>query len=156
MAELTHLDDQGQPRMVDVGDKQASARRAVAEAHVSMSRDTRQRLFDSSLPKGDALSVVRIAAIQGAKRTSELVPLCHPLPLDSVDVTIEPSEDGARIEVAAAVTAKTGVEMEAMTAAAVGAITLYDMIKGIDRGAEIGPIRLLEKTGGKSGTWTRE
>lgn len=153
--ELTHLDAEGRARMVDVGAKDVTARRAVAEAHVTMERTTRHRLFDGDLPKGDALAVVRIAAIQGAKRTSDLVPLCHPLPIDSIAVDVEPTQDGARIEVAVEVVAKTGVEMEAMTGAAVGAVALYDMIKGIDRGAAIGPVRLLAKSGGASGEWTR-
>ena len=118
-----------------------------------MDRQTRQRLFDGDLPKGDALSVVRIAAIQAAKKTAELVPLCHPLSIDAIDVDVQPTETGVRIVVVVAVTAKTGVEMEAMTAAAIGAVTMYDMIKGVDRGAEISRIRLLEKSGGKSGEW---
>jgi len=156
MNELTHVDDLGRPKMVDVGDKEATPRRAVAEAFVVMARQTRQQLFDGDLPKGDAMSVVRIAAIQAAKRTADLVPLCHPLPIDSIEVGIEPTEDGARLQVEVAVFAKTGVEMEAMTGAAVGAVTLYDMIKGVDRGASIGPVRLLSKSGGKSGDWARE
>jgi len=155
MTDLTHLDDEGRPRMVDVGAKPETARRAVAESSVTMDRQTRQRLFDGDLPKGDALSVVRIAAIQAAKKTAELVPLCHPLPIDAIDVDVEPTETGVRIVVVVAVTAKTGVEMEAMTAAAIGAVTMYDMIKGVDRGAEISRIRLLEKSGGKSGEWKR-
>jgi cyclic pyranopterin monophosphate synthase len=156
LSELTHLDDQGRPRMVDVGDKEATPRRAVAEALVVMSRETRQRLFDGDLPKGDALAVVRIAAIQGAKRTADLVPLCHPIPIDAIDIDIEPTEEGARLLVEVAVLGKTGVEMEAMTGAAVGSVTLYDMIKGVDRSASIGPIRLLSKSGGRSGDWVRE
>lgn len=156
MSELTHLDDQGRPRMVDVGDKEATPRRAVAEALVVMSRETRQRLFDGDLPKGDALAVVRIAAIQGAKRTADLVPLCHPIPIDAIEIDIEPTEEGARLLVEVAVHGKTGVEMEAMTGAAVGSVTLYDMIKGVDRSASIGPIRLLSKSGGRSGDWVRE
>ena len=107
-------------------------------------------------PKGDAVATVRIAAIQGAKRTSSLIPLCHPLPIESVSVNIEPTPDGAVITVTATVTAKTGVEMEAMTGAAVGAVALYDMIKGVDRGSQIGGVRLLEKSGGRSGEWRRE
>ncbi len=153
--ELTHLDDAGNVRMVDVGEKAVTARRAVAEATVRMDESTRDRLFTGDLPKGDAVATVRIAAIQGAKQTSGLVPLCHPLPIESVNVSVEPSSVGAKITVTATVTAKTGVEMEAMTGAAVGAIALYDMIKGIDRGAEIGGIRLLEKSGGRSGEWRR-
>ncbi len=153
--ELTHLDDAGNVRMVDVGDKAVTVRRAVAEAMVHMNESTRDRLFTGDLPKGDAVATVRIAAIQGAKQTSMLVPLCHPLPIESVTVTVESSDVGATITVTATVTAKTGVEMEAMTGAAVGAVALYDMIKGVDRGAEIGAVRLLEKSGGRSGEWRR-
>ena len=154
--ELSHMDEAGNVRMVDVGDKAPTARRAVAEATVLMSRATRERLFADDLPKGDAVATVRIAAIQGAKRTSSLIPLCHPLPIESVSVNIEPTPDGAVITVTATVTAKTGVEMEAMTGAAVGAVALYDMIKGVDRGSQIGGVRLLEKSGGRSGEWRRE
>jgi len=154
--DLTHLDDEGHVRMVDVGAKEPTDRSAVAEATVRMSETTRDRLFTGDLPKGDALATVRLAAIQGAKRTPDLVPLAHPLPLDSVTATIEPAEDGATITVTASVTAKTGVEMEAITGAAIGAIALYDMIKGVDRGAEIAAVRLLEKRGGKSGDWSRD
>jgi len=152
---LTHLDDEGNVHMVDVGAKEPTERLAVAEATVSMAAATRERLFGGDLPKGDALATVRIAAIQGAKRTPDLVPLAHPLPIESVTAAVEPIEDGARITVTATVTAKTGVEMEAITGAAIGAIALYDMIKGIDRGAEISSVRLLEKRGGRSGDWSR-
>ena len=154
--ELSRMDDAGNVRMVDVGDKAPTPRRAVAEATVLMTRATRERLFADDLPKGDAVATVRIAAIQGAKRTSSLIPLCHPLPIESVSVNIEPTPDGAVITVTATVTAKTGVEMEAMTGAAVGAVALYDMIKGVDRGSQIGAVRLLEKSGGRSGEWQRE
>ena len=154
--ELSHMDDAGNVRMVDVGDKAPTLRRAVAEATVLMTRATRERLFADDLPKGDAVATVRIAAIQGAKRTSSLIPLCHPLPIESVSVNIEPTSNGAVISVTATVTAKTGVEMEAMTGAAVGAVALYDMIKGVDRGSQIGAVRLLEKSGGRSGEWRRE
>ncbi len=154
--ELTHIDEAGNVRMVDVGEKTPTARRAVAEATVLMAASTRERLFADDLPKGDAVATVRIAAIQGAKQTSALVPLCHPLPIESVSVAIEPAHDGAVITVTATVTAKTGVEMEAMTGAAVGAVALYDMIKGVDRGSQIGSVRLLEKSGGRSGEWRRE
>ena len=154
--ELTHMDEAGNVRMVDVGEKAPTARTAVAEATVLMAQSTRKRLFADDLPKGDAVATVRIAAIQGAKQTSTLVPLCHPLPIESVSVSIEPTEDGAVITVTATVTAKTGVEMEAMTGAAVGAVALYDMIKGVDRGSQIGSVRLLEKSGGRSGEWRRE
>ena len=154
--ELTHMDAAGNVRMVDVGEKAPTVRKAVAEATVLMAQSTRQRLFAADLPKGDAVATVRIAAIQGAKQTSTLVPLCHPLPIESVSVSIEPTEDGAVITVTATVTAKTGVEMEAMTGAAVGAVALYDMIKGVDRGSQIGSVRLLAKSGGRSGEWRRE
>ncbi len=154
--ELSHVDGAGNVRMVDVGQKAPTARRAVAEATVRMERSTRERLFSDDLPKGDAIATVRIAAIQGAKQTAALVPLCHPLPIESVAVAIDPTEEGAAITVTATVTAKTGVEMEAMTGAAVGAVALYDMIKGIDRGAHIGSVRLLEKSGGRSGEWRRD
>ncbi len=153
--DLTHLDDEGHVRMVDVGAKEPTDRFAVAEATVRMSEATRDRLFSGDLPKGDALATVRLAAIQGAKRTPELVPLAHPLPIDSVTAAVERTDEGARITVTASVTAKTGVEMEAITGAAIGAVALYDMIKGIERGAEIASVRLLEKRGGKSGDWSR-
>lgn len=154
--ELTHMDVAGNVRMVDVGEKPPTARRAVAAATVLMAESTKARLFADDLPKGDAVATVRIAAIQGAKQTSALVPLCHPLPIESVSVAIEPTDDGAVITVTATVTAKTGVEMEAMTGAAIGAVALYDMIKGVDRGSQIGSVRLLEKSGGRSGEWRRE
>lgn len=150
-----HLDDQGNARMVDVGAKDVTTRVAVAEAVVMLSDAVRQRLFAGDLPKGDALGVARVAAIMAAKQTSNLVPLCHPIAIDGIDVAIAESATGARIEVTARTSAKTGVEMEAMTAAAIGAVALYDMVKGLDRGAEIGPVRLLRKSGGKSGEWER-
>jgi cyclic pyranopterin phosphate synthase len=153
--DLTHLDEAGNVHMVDVGEKQATLRRAVAESTVVMDGPTRDRLFSGDLPKGDAVATVRIAAIQAAKATSSLVPLCHPLPIESVSVGVEPTAAGATITVTVTVTAKTGVEMEAMTGAAVGAVALYDMIKGIDRSAMIGGVRLLEKSGGRSGEWRR-
>ena len=155
MSELTHLDDQGNARMVDVSAKAATKREAVAEAVVAMSPHTTEALFGGTLPKGDAVAVARVAAIQAAKRTADLIPLCHPLPLSAVAVAIERTATGARITVTAATTAQTGVEMEAMTAAAVGAVTLYDMVKGVERGVEIGPVRRLRKSGGKSGEWQR-
>jgi len=153
--DFTHLDDQGRARMVDVGSKEVTQREAVAEAIVSTSAAVRERLAAGTLPKGDAFAVVRVAAIQGAKRTSDLIPLCHPLPLDSVNADIEITDSGVLIRVTTRVTARTGVEMEAMTGAAIGAIAFYDMIKGVDRGAEIGPVRLIAKSGGKSGDWRR-
>lgn len=153
--DFTHLDDKGHVRMVDVGSKDPTQRHAVAEATVVMSEKTRDRLLSGDLPKGDAMATVRLAAIQGAKRTPDLVPLAHPLAIDAISVEIEATDTGARITVSVSVTAKTGVEMEAITGAAIGAIALYDMIKGLDRGAEIASVRLLEKWGGKSGSWRR-
>lgn len=141
--------------MVDVSGKDTTVRIAVAESFVTLSEDVRQRLFAGDLPKGDALGVARIAAIMAAKQTSVLVPLCHPIPIDGIDVCIEEHASGARIEVTARTTAKTGIEMEAITAASIGAVAIYDMVKGLDRGAEVGPVRLLRKSGGKSGDWQR-
>lgn len=152
---FAHLDDRGSARMVDVGGKEVTTRHAVAEAIVAMSEEVRTRFLDGTLPKGDAAALVRVAAIQGAKKTAELVPLCHPLVLDAVSVELEPTDGGIRIVVEVRVTARTGVEMEAMTAAATGALALYDMVKGLDRHAEIGPVRLLKKSGGRSGEWRR-
>ncbi|MCP3975866.1 MAG: cyclic pyranopterin monophosphate synthase MoaC [bacterium] len=155
MPELTHLDDEGHARMVDVGGKSATRRVAVAEAHLAMSAGAKEALFAGSLPKGDAMAVARIAAIQGAKQTPALVPLCHPIGIDAIAVDVEPTEAGARVVVTVEVTARTGVEMEAITGAGVGVIALYDMVKAIDKGAVIGPVQLVSKTGGKSGDWQR-
>lgn len=155
MSDFNHLDEHGHVHMVDVGEKSPSSRVAVAEGFVSMNAATADKLFGGTLAKGDALATVRIAAIQATKQTPTLIPLCHPLSLDRVEVLIEREDDGARIEVLCGVEARTGVEMEAMTGAVVGALTLYDMIKGIDRGATIESVRLLSKSGGKSGEWTR-
>ena len=155
MTEFSHLDDRGQARMVDVSAKAETVRCATAEAVVTMDPATVAALFAGTLPKGDALALIRVAAINGAKRTPDLVPLCHPLPLTGVTVEVTPLAGGARIVVTAGTVGRTGVEMEAITGAAVGAITLYDMIKGMDRSAEIGPVRLLAKSGGASGDWTR-
>lgn len=155
MSELSHLDESGRAHMVDVGDKPVTDRHATAEAMVTMSDTIRSALFSGGLPKGDALAVVRLAAIMAAKRTPDLIPLCHPLTLTSIGVTVEELPDGARIEVTVATTGRTGVEMEAMTGAAIGAVALYDMVKGLDHGVEIGPVRLLSKAGGSSGEWRR-
>ena len=155
MAEFSHLDEQGRAHMVDVGGKPPTDREATAESFVGMLPETRSALFSGDLPKGDAVAVARLAAIGGVKRTADLVPLCHPLMVTGIDVAVEPVEQGARLEVTVRTTGKTGVEMEAMTGAAIGAVALYDMIKGVDRGAEIGPVRLLAKSGGRSGEWRR-
>ena len=143
---LGHLDDRGNAHMIDVGGKNPTRRRAVAEAVVSMSDEARSLLFSGGLTKGDGLAVARVAGIMGAKRTSDLIPLCHPIGLDSVAVIVEQVDDGARIEVSC--------EIKAMTGASIAALTLYDMIKGVDRGVIIGPVRLLSKSGGRSGDWT--
>ncbi len=155
MADFSHLDEDGAVHMVDVGSKEPSQRTAIAVARVAMADTTRDALLGGSLPKGDALATVRIAAIQGAKRTSDLIPLCHPLALDGVDVSVDPTDDGVQIRVTARIHARTGVEMEAMTGAAVGALALYDMIKGVDRSAAVSGVMLIHKSGGKSGEWNR-
>ena len=141
--------------MVDVGEKPVTDRRAVAHALVRMSPATAALVEAGDAPKGDVVSTARIAGIQAAKRTAELIPLCHPLPLSFVDVAIEIGDDHVRVSAEARTTAQTGVEMEALTAASVAALTVYDMVKGIERGAEIGEVVLLEKSGGRSGHWTR-
>ncbi len=153
---LTHLDEGGATRMVDVGGKEVVARRALARATVRMSRETAAAVAAGDAPKGDVLGTARIAGIQAAKRTSELIPLCHPLALDHVDVSCRVVEDAVIVEAGASVTARTGVEMEAMTAAAVAALTVYDMVKGLERGVRIESVELREKSGGRSGPWTRD
>lgn len=154
---LTHVDRRGRPRMVDVSTKPPTARRAVAEALVRMDQDTLSLVIDGSGPKGDVLLVAELAGIQAAKRTSDLIPLCHPIPLTDVTVEITPERaaGAVRIRAATATVAPTGVEMEALTAASVAALAMYDMIKGVDRSAEIVTVRLLEKSGGRSGDWRR-
>jgi len=141
---LSHVDESGAVRMVDVGAKPLSRRAAAARAFVRMSPDTAERL--GTLPKGDALAAAQIAGIMAAKRTAELIPLCHPLPLTNVDVRLNVEENGVSIEASAETTAKTGVEMEALTAAAVAALTVYDMAKAIDKDMVVEEVRLLEKT----------
>ncbi|HVM24239.1 MAG TPA: bifunctional molybdenum cofactor biosynthesis protein MoaC/MoaB [Candidatus Limnocylindrales bacterium] len=154
----SHLDDEGGPRMVDVGDKPATARRAVAGAVVRMRPEVLARLLDAGGPKGDALITARLAGIGAAKRTAELIPLCHPLPLDLVEVELTPDREAGTVTVRAEarVVARTGVEMEALTAASVAALTLYDMTKALQRDIVIERIELLEKSGGRSGGWARE
>ena len=153
---LTHVDARGRARMVDVSAKVQTQRVARAEAMVEMSPSTVKLLRGDRLPKGNALEVARIAGIQAAKQTSALIPLCHPLPLTHIDVSIEIIRSGARIESTATTKAETGVEMEALMAASLSALTLYDMCKAVEKGITIGPIRLLEKSGGKSGHWSRK
>ncbi|HUA05948.1 MAG TPA: cyclic pyranopterin monophosphate synthase MoaC [Solirubrobacteraceae bacterium] len=158
MSDLTHLDSAGRARMVDVGEKPATERRAVARAVVRVSPETAQKVRDGDAPKGDVLGVARIAGIQAAKRTAELIPLCHPLPLTFVGVegSVDADTGSIVLTAEARTTGQTGVEMEAMTAASVAALTVYDMVKGIERGASLGEIVLLEKSGGRSGHWTRD
>ncbi|HET8821548.1 MAG TPA: cyclic pyranopterin monophosphate synthase MoaC [Thermoleophilaceae bacterium] len=153
--ELTHIDDAGSARMVDVGDKAVTDRRAVARAVVRMAPETAAAVARGDAPKGDVVGTARIAGIQAAQRTSGLIPLCHPLPLSFVDVRLEVLEDRVEIETEARTTAQTGVEMEALTAASVAALTVYDMVKGIERGVEIAELTLLEKSGGRH-DWRRE
>jgi cyclic pyranopterin phosphate synthase len=154
MNKLSHFDSAGQPRMVDVGGKVETRRTARAHAFVRMSRQVLDALPDN--PKGDPLGVARVAGVMAAKRTSELIPLCHSLPLSHADVEITVEADGVRIIASAATTAQTGVEMEALTAASIAALTIYDMTKALDKRIEIQDIYLLEKTGGKSGDFRRQ
>lgn len=153
---LTHLDEQGAARMVDVGAKEVTARSAVARAVVRMSPETAAAVAAGDAPKGDVLGTARIAGIQAAKRTAELIPLCHPVGLDHVDVEGRVEGDAVVLEATAAVSARTGVEMEAMTAAAVAALTVYDMVKGLERGVSIEAVELIAKSGGRSGDWRRD
>jgi cyclic pyranopterin monophosphate synthase len=154
---LTHLDEQGAARMVDVGEKAVSARSAIAEALVRMQPATLALIADGKMPKGDVFAVARIAGIQAAKKTSELIPLCHPLMLSSVKVELVAEEpDVVRITAICKLAGQTGVEMEALTAASVAALTLYDMCKAVDKAMVIETVRLLEKTGGKSGDFKSE
>jgi cyclic pyranopterin phosphate synthase len=154
---LSHLDDEGRARMVDVGHKAATARVAVAEGRVRMSPAAFELVQRQAVAKGDVLRVAELAGIMGAKRTADLIPLCHPPPLTAVEVTLEPDVDSARvlIESRVRVTARTGVEMEALTAVAVAGLALYDMCKAIDRDMAIGQVRLVEKRGGRSGVYRR-
>ena len=149
---LSHVDERGAARMVDVGGKPATARRAVARGMLTLSPDTVALVRDGRAPKGDVLAAARIAGIMAAKRTSELIPLTHPLPLTEVTVDLAVEDRGVAIEASASTTAQTGVEMEALTAVAVAGLTLYDMLKAVERGARLTDVRLVEKSGGKSGT----
>ena len=155
---LTHVDRTGRPRMVDVSEKPATARRAVAEAFVALSPETLSLVIDGGSAKGDVLGVAELAGVMGGKRTSDLIPLCHPLALTDLVVAISPDRaaGGLRIRAEAATIGPTGVEMEALTAASVAALTVYDMVKGTERGVEIQWVRLVSKTGGKSGEWHRQ
>ena len=160
---LTHLDDAGKARMVDVGHKDVTRREAIAAGFITMRPDTLRAIAEERVPKGEVLGTARVAGILAAKRCGELIPLCHPLPVESVEVGFDVPElepDGQEplrlfIKATARITAKTGVEMEALTAVAVAALTVYDMCKAIDKTMEIGGVRLISKTGGKSGDWQR-
>jgi cyclic pyranopterin phosphate synthase len=153
MTRLTHLDDQGAAQMVDVGGKSATARRAVASGRITMTPEALAAILEGNAPKGDVLSAARIAGIMAAKRTGELIPLCHPLGLEAVTIDFEYEDSAIRAVATASLTGKTGVEMEAMTAVSIALLTIYDMAKAIDKGMVISEVRLIAKTGGKSGNW---
>ena len=153
---LTHLDEYGAARMVNVADKLVTHRRAVASATVMMRPETLAMIVEGRAPKGDVFAVARVAGIMAAKRTADLVPMCHPLSLTHVSVDLAPEGDSVRITAVAETDGKTGVEMEALTAASVAALTIYDMCKAVDRGMVVGDVMLLEKEGGKSGHYLRE
>jgi len=155
MTELSHVDDQGRIRMVDTGNKQITSRRAVASARVLMTSDTVAALRKHRTPKGDPLEAARLAGIMAAKRTSDLIPLCHPLPITHVDVHASVDDDGVSLEAEVSTNAQTGVEMEALTAVSVAALTVYDMCKALEKGMTITDVRLESKTGGKSGDYSR-
>ncbi|HEY8550592.1 MAG TPA: cyclic pyranopterin monophosphate synthase MoaC [Vicinamibacterales bacterium] len=153
---LTHIGRRGEPRMVDVGAKPVTAREAVARGRITMSREALQLVRAGALKKGDPLQTARLAGIMAAKQTSALIPLCHPLPLSAVDVRLVARRDGYGIEATVRTTAQTGVEMEALTAVSVAALTLYDMVKAVDKAMTISDIQLVSKRGGTSGDFTRE
>ena len=157
MAKLSHLDDQGRARMVDVSDKEVTSRVAAARGAIRMRPETLELILKGKVEKGDVFSVARVAGIMAAKKTPDLIPMCHPLAITSVKVDLTPAENPTRVEIEATVrvSGKTGVEMEAMTAVSVAALTIYDMCKAVDREMSIGEIRLVKKSGGKSGTFIR-
>lgn len=154
MTKLTHLDDAGAAHMVDIGGKPATARRAVASGRIAMSQEALAAIREGNAPKGDVLGTARIAGIMAAKRTGELIPLCHPLGLEAVTIDFAYEEGAIHVTATASLTGKTGVEMEAMTAASIALLTIYDMAKAIDKGMVISDIRLIAKSGGKSGEWS--
>ena len=153
MSKLTHLDEDGAAHMVDVSDKQVTRRSATAEGRIVMTTEVLAAITQGDLPKGDAIAAARIAGIMAAKKTGELIPLCHPLGLEAVSIEFHPEDDALRVVATASLNGKTGVEMEALTAASVALLTLYDMGKALDKGMRIDGIRLIAKTGGKSGDW---
>jgi cyclic pyranopterin phosphate synthase len=154
---MTHVDDQGAARMVDVGEKEATRRTAIAEGSIRMQPATLDAIRRNSVEKGDVLTVAKIAGISAGKRAAEWIPLCHPLHIDVIDVSLTLSEDlpGVKVQARAGVTGRTGAEMEALVAASAALLTVYDMCKALDRGMELNAIRLVEKSGGRSGTWQR-
>ena len=152
---LSHVDARGRVRMVDVGDKAVTAREAIARGSITMSREALRQIRAGAVKKGDPLQTARLAGILAAKQTSSLIPLCHPLPLSGVDVELVPRSRGYDIEARVRTSAQTGVEMEALTAVAVAALTIYDMVKAVDKAMVIGDIRLMFKSGGRSGTYRR-
>ncbi|WP_370212800.1 cyclic pyranopterin monophosphate synthase MoaC [Roseovarius sp.] len=158
MAELTHFDAKGDAHMVDVSDKPVTARVATARGHVTMAQETFAMISEGRAKKGDVLSVARLAGIMGAKKTPELIPLCHPLPVTkvAVELTLDPALPGVQIEATVKTTGQTGVEMEALTAVSTAALTVYDMVKAVDKAMQIGGIRVTLKEGGKSGRYTAE
>jgi cyclic pyranopterin phosphate synthase len=156
MNQFSHIDDEGRVRMVDTSDKITTTRHAVASARVLMSPETVRAIREHKTPKGDPLETARVAGIMAAKRTADLIPLCHPLPLTHVDVQARIEEDGVYLESSVSTNAQTGVEMEALTAVAIAALTIYDMCKAVDKGIIISAVRLESKTGGKSGDYFRE
>lgn len=158
MSDLSHIDEHGRAKMVDVADKPITRRVCVARGEVRMAPDTLQRISSGTLPKGDVLATARLAAVQACKRTDEWIPLCHSIPLDGIEIDLIPDAEHSRvtIEARAQAHARTGVEMEALVAVAAAGLTIYDMCKAVDRGMEIGAIRLISKSGGKSGLWERD
>ena len=156
MNKLTHLDEHGRAQMVDVGGKAETSRVAIAEGRIRMSGAALAAIRDGAVPKGDVLAAARIAGIMAAKQTAALIPLCHPLALDAVTIDFTLEEGGLRAAATASLTGRTGVEMEALTAVSVALLTVYDMAKAIDKGMVIDGVRLIEKRGGKSGTWKAE
>lgn len=153
--DLSHLNQAGEVHMVDVGDKAETARSATAQAEVSMSESLVERFLQGDLTKGDAAAVTRVAGIMAAKKTSELIPLCHPIAIDGAEITLQPNGHGITVLATVSTHGRTGVEMEALTAVSVAALTIYDMVKSVDRNVEIRHVRLLEKSGGRSGAWSR-
>jgi len=156
MSSLTHIDEEGRARMVDVGGKPETHRVAIASGRIRMSGETLAAIRTGNAPKGDVLGTARIAGIMAAKKTAELIPMCHPLALDAVTVDFTFEEDAVRATATASLTGKTGVEMEAITAAAIALVTIYDMAKALEKGMVIEDVRLIEKRGGKSGAWRAE